>query len=275
PLHIVLYRAVVFFAFASAVWALLPLVARNLLGGDASFYGILLGAVGVGAIAGALVLPRLRQRFDADALLLGASLATASVMAMLSFAPPKWAAILALLLLGMAWIVALTTLNGVAQAILPNWVRGRGLAVYLTVFNGAMAGGSLGWGIVAQQFGIPATLVVGAVGLAIVAVALHTVKLPAGEEDLVASNHWPEPLTAEPVAHDRGPVLILVEYRVAKKDRMDFLAVLGRMAGERRRDGAYKWGVTEDAADPERIVEWFMVESWAEHLRQHKRVSRA
>jgi predicted MFS family arabinose efflux permease len=275
PLHIVLYRAVVFFAFASAVWALLPLVARNLLGGDAGFYGILLGAVGVGAIAGALVLPRLRQRFDADALLLGASLATASVMAMLSFAPPKWAAILALLLLGMAWIVALTTLNGVAQAILPNWVRGRGLAVYLTVFNGAMAGGSLGWGLVAQQFGIPATLVVGAVGLAIVAVALHTVKLPAGEEDLVASNHWPEPLTAEPVAHDRGPVLILVEYRVAKKDRMDFLAVLGRLAGERRRDGAYNWGVTEDAADPERIVEWFMVESWAEHLRQHKRVSRA
>lgn len=275
PLHIVLYRAVVFFAFASAVWALLPLVARNLLGGDAGFYGILLGAVGVGAIAGALVLPRLRQRFDADALLLGASLATASVMAMLSFAPPNWAAILALLLLGMAWIVALTTLNGVAQAILPNWVRGRGLAVYLTVFNGAMAGGSLGWGLVAQQFGIPATLVVGAVGLAIVAVALHTVKLPAGEEDLVASNHWPEPLTAEPVAHDRGPVLILVEYRVAKKDRMDFLAVLGRMAGERRRDGAYNWGVTEDAADPERIVEWFMVESWAEHLRQHKRVSRA
>jgi hypothetical protein len=163
----------------------------------------------------------------------------------------------------------------VAQAILPNWVRGRGLAVYLTVFNGAMAGGSLGWGLVAQQFGIPATLVVGAVGLAIVAVALHTVKLPAGEEDLVASNHWPEPLTAEPVAHDRGPVLILIEYRVAKKDRMDFLAVLGRLAGERRRDGAYNWGVSEDAADPERIVEWFMVESWAEHLRQHKRVSRA
>ncbi|KAI3480214.1 hypothetical protein L1887_57673 [Cichorium endivia] len=137
-----------FFAFASAVWALLPLVARQLLGGDASFYGILLGAVGAGAIGGALVMPKLRERFDADALLLGAALTTALVMAGLSFAPPKWLAIIILLFLGGAWITALTTLNGAAQAVLPNWVRGRGLAVYLTVFNGAMTAGSLGWGAV-------------------------------------------------------------------------------------------------------------------------------
>ena len=84
-----------------------------------------------------------------------------------------------------------------------------------------------------------------------------------------------EPLTAEPVAHDRGPVLILIEYRVAKADRAAFLQALDRLSAERRRDGAYGWGVTEDAADPDAIVEWFMVESWAEHLRQHKRVSKA
>lgn len=146
PLHVVLLRAAIFFAFASAVWALLPLVARQLLGGDASFYGILLGAVGAGAIGGALVMPKLRERFDADALLLGAAVITALVMAALSLAPPKWLAIIVLLFLGGAWITALTTLNGAAQAVLPNWVRGRGLAVYLTVFNGAMTAGSLGWG---------------------------------------------------------------------------------------------------------------------------------
>ncbi|MEY9772636.1 quinol monooxygenase YgiN [Sinorhizobium fredii] len=91
----------------------------------------------------------------------------------------------------------------------------------------------------------------------------------------MASNHWPEPLTAAPVEHDRGPVLITIEYRVDKTDRTGFLTALARLSGERRRDGAYGWGVTEDAADPERIVEWFMVESWAEHLRQHRRVSKA
>jgi MFS family permease len=274
-LHVVLFRAAIFFAFSSAIWALLPLVARNLLGGDAGFYGVLLGAVGAGAIGGALVLPRLRARFDSDHLLLLAAIVTALVMATLSFAPPKWLALPALLLLGAAWITALTTFSGIAQAVLPNWVRGRGLAVYLMVFNGAMAAGSLGWGAVAEGLGVPGALLVSAAGLVGVALLLNRVKLPTGEADLAPSNYWPEPLTAEPVEHDRGPVLILVEYRIARDSRASFFECLKRLSEARRRDGAYGWGITEDAADPERIVEWFMVESWAEHLRQHRRVSNA
>ncbi len=273
-LHVVLLRAAVFFACASAVWALLPLVARGLLGGDARFYGIMLGCIGAGAILGALALPSLRKRWDGDGLLLGVAIVTAFVMACLALAPPKGPALVLLLLLGAAWIVALTTLNGAAQAILPNWVRGRALAVYLTVFNGAMTAGSLCWGLVAQSIGVPATLVAGAGCLLVAGFLFHRVKLPPGDSDLVASNHWPEPLTAEPVAHDRGPVLIQIEYRIAAADRAAFLKELRLLSAERRRDGAYAWGVTEDAADPERLVEWFMVESWAEHLRQHRRVSR-
>ena len=274
-LHVVLFRAAIFFAFSSAIWALLPLVARNLLGGDAGFYGVLLGAVGAGAIGGALVLPRLRARLDSDGLLLIAAIVTAVVMAVLSIAPPKPVAIFALLLLGAAWITALTTFSGVAQAVLPNWVRGRGLAVYLMVFNGAMTAGSLGWGAVAEALGVPGALLVSGGGLIVVAFILNRVKLPAGEADLAPSNHWPEPLTSEPVEHDRGPVLILVEYRIARDDRGKFIACLKRLSDARRRNGAYGWGITEDAADPEKIVEWFMVESWAEHLRQHHRVSNA
>ncbi|OMQ33064.1 MFS transporter [Ensifer sp. 1H6] len=274
-LHVVLLRAAVFFAFSSAVWALLPLVARNLLGGDAGFYGVLLGAVGAGAIGGALVMPRLRRLLSADGLLLAAALVTAVVMAGLSSAPPQWVAIILLLSLGAAWITALTTLNGAAQAILPNWVRGRALAVYLTVFNGAMTAGSLAWGAIAELLGVPATLLVGAAGLVVVGVVFHLVKLPAGEADLVASNHWPEPLTASPIDNDRGPVLITIEYRVDPADRQGFTSALYRLSSERRRDGAYGWGVTEDTADPEIMVEWFFVESWAEHLRQHRRVSKA
>ena len=274
-LHVVLLRAAVFFAFSSAVWALLPLVARNLLGGDAGFYGVLLGAVGAGAIGGALVMPRLRRLLSADGLLLAAALVTAVVMAGLSSAPPQWVAIILLLSLGAAWISALTTLNGAAQAILPNWVRGRALAVYLTVFNGAMTAGSLAWGAIAELVGVPATLLVGAAGLVVVGVVFHLVKLPAGEADLVASNHWPEPLTASPIDNDRGPVLITIEYRVDPADRQGFTSALYRLSSERRRDGAYGWGVTEDTADAEIMVEWFFVESWAEHLRQHRRVSKA
>ncbi|KRB87030.1 MFS transporter [Noviherbaspirillum sp. Root189] len=274
-LHVVLARAFVFFALASSVWALLPLLARQLLGGGAGFYGILLGAVGLGAIGGAVVMPKLRARLNADGLLLAAAMVTATVMAFLSFAPPQWAAVIALLLLGAAWITALTTLNGVAQSILPNWVRGRSLAVYLTVFNGAMTAGSLGWGAVAQGIGVPYTLQVGAVGLVLAGLAAHRLKLPRGEADLTPSNYWPEPLTAEPVEYDRGPVLIQIEYRIEPVERAAFIAAVTRLSAERRRDGAYAWGIAEDVAAPGLMLEWFEVESWAEHLRQHQRVSRA
>ncbi|MFS8037512.1 MFS transporter [Xanthobacter sp. AM11] len=274
-LHVVLMRAACFFAFASAIWALLPLVARDLLKGDAAYYGLLLGAVGAGAIVGALALPRLRSRADADGLVLGAALVTGAATAALALAPPPWLALAILVALGAAWIVALTTLNATAQSILPNWVRGRALAVYLTVFNGAMAAGSLGWGLVAQQIGLAATLLWAGGLAALAGLALHRVALPAGEADLSPSMHWPEPLLAEPVENDRGPVLVEVEYRVPRAEQDAFLRALYALAAARRRDGAYAWGISEDAADPELLVEWFMVESWAEHLRQHRRVSHA
>lgn len=274
-LHRVLLRATLFFICASAIWALLPLVARHLLGGSAGFYGLLLGAVGTGAIIGAILLPRIRTRIDADGIMLGAALGTAAITAALAAAPPQWLAVLLLLVLGGAWIAALTTLNGTMQAILPNWVRGRGLAIYLTIFNGASAAGSLLWGLIAEALGLHGTLVAAALALVLVAFAAMRLPLPAGEADLTPSSHWPEPALAEPVEHDRGPVTVTIEYRIARENRAAFLAAIARLAPERRRDGAFSWGVSEDAADPERIVEWFMVESWAEHLRQHRRVSQA
>jgi MFS family permease len=275
PLHVVLLRAGIFYLFGSAIWALLPLVARQLLGGDASFYGLLLGAVGAGAIIGALLMPQLRKFAGPDGLVLGASIAAAAVMVGLAFGPPRWAALLMLLVLGAGWIVSLTTFSGAAQGVLPNWVRGRGLAVYLTVFNGAMAAGSLGWGAVAQEWGVPVALWASAAGLVVVGIVSHRLSLPAGDADLDASRHWPDPLTAAPVDHDRGPVLILIEYHIENANRAGFLRALKQLSSERRRDGAYAWGISEDSGTPERLVEWFMVESWAEHLRQHHRVSNA
>lgn len=274
-LHRVMLRAVAFFLFASALWALLPLVARGMLKGSAGFYGLLLGAVGLGAIGGALLLPRWRTRLGADGLMLLAALVSAAVMAALAASPPQWAALCLLLLLGAAWIVALTTLNGVAQAILPNWVRGRGLAVYMTVFNGSMTAGSLAWGAVARELGVPQALLAAAAGLAVAGLVARRYALPAGESDLQPANHWPEPLASHAAPHERGPVMVQVEYQVRDADRAAFVAALHELAAARRRDGAHAWGLAEDPQHPQVLVEWFLVESWAEHLRQHRRVSRA
>lgn len=271
----VLLRAALFFSLSSAAWALLPLVGRQLLGSGAAFYGVMLGAVGVGAIAGALLLPRLRPWLSPDGLMTTAAAVSAAVLAVLSMAPPPAVALAALLGLGGAWIIALTTLGAITQAVLPNWVRGRGLAVYLTVFNGALAGGSLAWGATAQGLGLVPALWLAAALLVVGALVARRWPLPAGDDVLDPAHAWPEPTVAAPVAADRGPVLVLVTYRIEPVDRPAALGLLQQLARHRRGDGATAWGVTEDTADPAELVEWFTLPSWQEHLRQHHRTSQA
>ena len=145
PLRATLLRAICFFIFASAYWALLPLVARSQIGGGATLYGVLLGAIGVGAIGGALILPRLKARLDADRVVLAATIGTAVALGLFGAAREPWSALIASLLAGACWIAAVSNINVSAQFALPEWVRGRGLAVYVTVFSGAMTLGSALW----------------------------------------------------------------------------------------------------------------------------------
>jgi hypothetical protein len=273
----VLKRAFLFFLFASAIWALLPIVARHELGGGPGLYGLLLGLVGVGAASGALIMPKLRARLGQDGIVSSATILTVAVFVTVAMAGVVWATAIATLLLGIAWIAVLTTLNGTVQAILPNWVRGRALAIYITVQSGAMTLGSLIWGTVADRIGTMGALLIAATCLALLTLwwGTRAAKLPTGEEDLSPSGAWAEPGLAGPVEHDRGPVIVTIAYQVAAPDRAAFLEALYGFSQQRRRDGAYVWGVSEDAENPERLVEWFFVESWAEHLRQHRRISKS
>ena len=272
-LHRVLWRAAGFFGSASAVWALLPLVARQLLGGTAGFYGLLLGAVGAGAVAGALLLPRLRQRLAAEGLLATAAAVEAAVLATLSLGPPRPVAVVLMVALGVAWITALTTLGSLAQAMFPSWVRGRGLAVYLTVFNGALTLGSLGWGGVAEVAGMATALQLAAATLAAMAALGRYWPLPAVDADPGAATPWPTPQPHPGVTLDRGPVMVQLEYQVRPEHREQLVAALYDYGAVRRRDGAVAWGLAEDVEQPELLVEWFVVDSWAEHLRQHQRAT--
>ncbi|OPA81724.1 MFS transporter [Campylobacter pinnipediorum subsp. pinnipediorum] len=274
PLHAVLFRTIIYFIFVSAMWALLPLVARKLLSGTAGFYGILLASIGLGAIIGAIVLPRLRKRFDSDKLIVLSAVLSGIVMLGLSFAPPKFIAVIAVFFLGSAWIIALTTLNSVTQTILPNWVRGRSLAIYITTFNGAMTAGSLIWGVVAQYIGISLTLVGAAILLVVANILASRKKLPLGEDDLSPAQHWEDPYTHSKIDLHRSPVLVQVEYLVKKSDQEEFLHKIKKLAEHRKKDGAYAWGIVQSTHDEEVLLEWFFVENWAEHLRQHNRVSK-
>ncbi len=101
-------------------------------------------------------------------------------------------------------------------------------------------------------------------------------KLQTGAEvDLAPSMHWPAPILARDIESDRGPVLVTVEYQIKLEDRGKFLEGITKLANERRRDGAFDWGVFEDTAREGHFIETFMLDSWIEHLRQHERVTYA
>jgi MFS family permease len=274
PLRRVLLRAALFFAFGAAHWALLPLLARDTLGGGPGLYGFMLAGIGAGAVGGALALPWLRAHLGGpEGLMLLGALGSAAAQAGLALVASEAAAVAFCVLAGVAWIAALTTLNATAQAVLPNWVRGRGLALYLTVFSGGMTFGSIGWGQVAEWHGIPGALLVAAAGGAAAALFGRRLALPSGEEVLDPSRHWPDPQATVPVEPEQGPVAVQVEYRVPPERQLVFRAAIAPLGEIRRRDGAIGWGVFADAEDPLRVVEWFVLASWAEHLRQHGRVT--
>jgi MFS family permease len=273
-LQATLIRAAGFFVVASAYWALLPLVARQRIAGGPTLYGILLGAIGAGAVCAAFVLPFLKRHLGPDRLVAAAVIGTACALILFGLARQPAVALAASVLAGVSWISMLATVNVSAQVALPGWVRGRGLSIFIAVMFGCLTVGSALWGKLAVWVGLPVTLfVAGAVGLATIPM-LWRWKLQTGAVlDLTPSMHWPEPVISQEIEQDRGPVLVTVEYLIRPEDRAPFLEALTNLGGERRRDGAFDWWVFEDVAKPGRYIETFMLDSWIEHMRQHERVS--
>src|SRR5262252_2199162 len=274
-LRATLVRAIGFFLFASAYWALLPLLARSQLHGGPGLYGTLLADIGAGAIGGALLLPRARARAGPDGVVMLGEAGTAAALVLFGLAQQPWVGVIACLLAGVSWISVLATLNVSAQTVLPDWVRGRGLAAYVTVFFGTMTVGSALWGFVAEHLGLASAHYLAGAAALLALWMTRRWRLHSGPAaDLTPSMHWPEPVLAAGNQDDAGPVLVTVEYHVAAEHREAFLAAIVPVARERRRDGAYEWHIFHDSAHPERMLETWLVDSWLEHLRQHGRITR-
>jgi MFS family permease len=275
-LQATIIRGAAFLLFATAYWALLPLIAREQIAGGPELYGFILAVIGVGAVGGAFALRWLESKLGADWLVAAGTIGTAIAMVLFAVARGPAMALSASVIAGAAWTVAVATLNVSAQVALPDWVRGRGLAMFVTVFFGAMAAGSAIWGQAASMVDLQAAQFIAAAG-AVAAIPLTwRWKLGTGTGvDLTPSMHWPEPIVTHEVERHEGPVLVTVEYRIDPSDREQFLAAMDQLGYERRRNGAYGWGVFEDSANEGRMLETFLVESWLEHLRQHERVTKA
>ena len=276
-IRVLLLRSGLVMFFASGLLALLPSLA-HMVKGTPTAYGILLGCFGFGAVLGALLMQRARAHWSTEAVVAagvaGFGFTTLAISVVRSL--PALCAVM--VVAGSAWIVFLSVMNVLVLNQTPDWVRARVLAVSTLVFQGAVAAGSAAWGAVAARTGIADALLYAGMGtVAMTALALF-LRLPDATIDLTSWNHWRMPVTENaslPTDDDFGPVLITVEYEVAPEEAADFLKAVRQNKRIRRRDGARSWGIFRDLENAHRYVETFIVASWAEHLRQHERFTRA
>ncbi len=271
-LRAVMVRTGAFTIGASAVWAILPLLARDRLKLDAGGYGLLLGAFGAGAIVAGAALQRLEEAFSPDAIVAASTVIFASTLIGLAVWSSYALALVMMALGGGTWVLANSSLNIAAQLSVPRWVQGRALACYQVVSQGAMAGGSVLWGFAAEHQGVPLALVLGAIAMVsglVPSMLFHLIS--DGELDLEPALLPPEPKLGDDFDQESGPVLVTVEYLIRPQAAHEFKQAMHGLRSIRLRDGAIFWGLFFDAVRPERFVEYFIVESWLEHMRQHER----
>jgi predicted MFS family arabinose efflux permease len=274
-LRATLIRTLAIYPFTAAYWGLLPLIARR-TGGGAEHYGLLLSAISAGAILGTVGQRIVRERISLDWGVVLGTLASAAALVIFGKAQELWIAVSASILAGAAWLIVLTNLYLSAQNVLPAWVRGRGLAAFLTVIFGAMTIGSAFWGEVASRIGLTQALYLAAGGLLAGISLTWRRKLEHGAAiDLSPSLHWGAPRAALDIDNDRGPILVKIEYHIDPDDRVEFLRALDELGQERRRDGAFAWGVFEDAGAFGRFEEAYLIESWLELMHLRERVTNA
>lgn len=282
PLKATFWKAFSFFISASAFWALLPLLVKTELEGDARLFGLLIAMVGLGAVIGALLLPRVKSMFSPQQLIAISSTLLVGVFIVVALLQIVAFILFVCMIFGACWIWILSTFNVSAQLALPDWVRARGLSIYLMVFFGSMTLGSVIWGLVASEVGISYTMLIAAFTLGLGTFFSRKLELYKGDvlEDSSSSNHWPEPIVVvdtkceEDMLHERSPVMVTIEYQIEKDDIEKFLSLMYKLGRTRKQYGAYTWNILQESDRPGLFIEQFMDVSWLQHLRHHERATK-
>jgi MFS family permease len=272
----VLVRSLVFGVGASAIPALMPLVARDLVDGGPLTFGLLLGAFGVGAVAGAYFASGWRRRLSAELFVRGSMVALAAAAAATAVSGSTALTMIALLVGGAGWVLALSTFNVTVQMATPRWVVGRALALYQMAAFGGMALGSWLWGWATERFDVSAALL-GSTGVLVACLLLGLrFPLPAAEKlDLDPLGRWKEPKLALAIEGRSGPVVTTIEYRIAEDRLPEFLKLMTERRRIRRRDGARHWSLLRDLAEPDLWVERYDTPTWTENVRHNERATKA
>ena len=275
-LRVLIFRSGLTMFFASALLALMPSVAKS-ISDSPTGYGILLGCFGAGAVLGALTMQPARARWSEDAVASGGVAILGLMTAIAGFLHAMVALAATMLVAGAAWIVFISVMSALVQSLAPDWVRARVLSIFMLVFQGGLAAGSALSGALAARAGIQHALLWAGIGIMATTAVGLVAKLPDATTDVSPWIHWRMPAIVKDVRPEleEGPVLVTLEYRVNRDQSEEFLEAIHEYGRVRRRDGAYRWGVYRDLEDADRYVETFLIRSWAEHLRQHERSTKA
>lgn len=269
-----LLRAFVFGLGASALMALMPLIARDLVDGGSVAYGLLLGSFGGGAVGGALLAHRLRQTVSNEAIVRLAVLAFAFAAVATALSPLLPLTMAVQLFSGAGWVLALSTFNVTVQTSAPRWVVGRALSLYQMLTFAGIAGGSWISGVVTSELGIAQTLFISSLVLLVcAAMGLRFAQPETTALNLDLLRRWREPEVALAIEQRSGPVVISVEYRIAEENVLEFLAAMGDRRRIRRRDGARHWTLLRDLSEPELWIERFDTPTWLDYVRQSQRAT--
>ncbi|MER9938095.1 MFS transporter [Mesorhizobium sp. M0088] len=272
----VLVRGAAFGFSAGAVLALLPLVARDVVKGDALTYGIMLGAFGIGAVGGALISVRLRQLLSSETMVRCAFAGFAVCASNAAVSQHAWQTSLGLLVGGACWVIALSHFNVTVQMATPRWVVGRVLSVYQTATFGGIALGSWIWGVVADAHGAETALI--AASVAMLAGGAIGLLLPLPQQQVLnldPLNRFKEPHLALDLKPRSGPIAIMIEYVIRHEDEPEFLAIMAERGRIRRRDGARNWTLARDLENPTVWIEHYHTPTWIEYIRHNGRITHA
>ncbi|TPL92425.1 MFS transporter [Mesorhizobium sp. B2-3-12] len=272
----VLVRGAAFGFSAGAVLALLPLVARDVVKGDALTYGVMLGAFGIGAVGGALISVRLRQLLSSETMVRCAFAGFALCAFNAAISQHAWQTSLGLLIGGACWVIALSHFNVTVQMATPRWVVGRVLSVYQTATFGGIALGSWIWGVVADAHGAETALIAAAV--AMLAGGAIGLLLPLPQQQVLnldPLNRFKEPHLALDLKPRSGPIAIMIEYVIRHEDEAEFLATMAERGRIRRRDGARNWTLARDLENPTIWIEHYHTPTWLEYVRHNGRITQA
>lgn len=275
-LRIVMVRAIAYGLGANAVSALMPLIARDLIAGGPMTFGILLGAFGIGAVLGGLATARLRQALSTEAIIRLTASTLAVCTAVTAVSPWLSLTVVALMIAGVTWVLALSTFNVTVQLASPRWVVARAMSVYQMAVFGGMALGAWGLGLVAEHYSVSVALLVGAAAQLLSVMVGVVAPLPqAANLDLDPLKLWTEPDTAVPIEPRSGPVVIKLEYRILPENIVPFLTAMTERRRIRRRDGARGWTLLRDLHDPELWIERYHLATWLDYVRHSQRGTQA